>query len=214
MRCFSTSATFAPSPAAPAAGTSPAVPAPITTRWYLAAGVGLIQSGGRAFFRSVRLCSSSGRRSIFSIFILRPIRRPRSATGFAVGSGQTTRALDLAVRRRNREKGVVRRRGEFGGGVGADFDRLVSWKKVPFLVRHGLERAVINRLLTDKDAPFRFFEFLPAHGDGIDGMTFHILPEKLLGDGDAVESGLLEIGEKLLLGQSLADAFAHQPVVH
>src|SRR5262249_9055725 len=38
-------ATLAPSPAAPAAVTSPAVPAPITTRLYRGAGSGLTQSG-------------------------------------------------------------------------------------------------------------------------------------------------------------------------
>ena len=42
----STRATFAPSPAAPAAVTSPAVPPPITTRLYRRAGSGFTQSGG------------------------------------------------------------------------------------------------------------------------------------------------------------------------
>ena len=45
-RLRSTSATFAPSPAAPAALTKPAVPPPMTTILYFPAGVGLLQRGG------------------------------------------------------------------------------------------------------------------------------------------------------------------------
>src|SRR5262249_42503039 len=56
----STSATLAPSPAAPAAVTSPAVPAPITTRLYLAGGFGLTHSGRGTLATSRPLCSSLG----------------------------------------------------------------------------------------------------------------------------------------------------------
>src|SRR5207244_12041140 len=59
-RCFSTRATRAPSPAAPAAVTRPAVPAPITTRLYRLAGSGLTQSEGCTLWTSARLNSSSG----------------------------------------------------------------------------------------------------------------------------------------------------------
>src|SRR3990172_5907742 len=59
-RCRSTMATLAPSPAAPAAVTSPAVPAPRTTRLYRGAGSGLIQLGGGTLATSSRLYSSSG----------------------------------------------------------------------------------------------------------------------------------------------------------
>ena len=60
MRCRSTSATFAPRPAAPAAATSPAVPAPTTTRLYRPLGLGFDQSGGWTFATSARLYSSGG----------------------------------------------------------------------------------------------------------------------------------------------------------
>src|SRR5215471_6466751 len=59
-RSRSTRATLAPSPAAPAAVTSPAVPAPITTRLYLGAGSGLTQSSGWTLATSRPLCSSLG----------------------------------------------------------------------------------------------------------------------------------------------------------
>src|SRR5437899_5798820 len=59
-RSFSTRATRAPSPAAPAAVTRPAVPAPITTRLYRLAGSGLTQSEGCTLWTSARLNSSSG----------------------------------------------------------------------------------------------------------------------------------------------------------
>src|SRR3990172_12783856 len=62
-RCFSIKATRAPRPAPPAAVTSPAVPAPITTRLYRAPGSGFLQSGGWTLDTSTRLCSSLGRTS-------------------------------------------------------------------------------------------------------------------------------------------------------
>src|SRR4029077_10080946 len=45
-RLRSTKAPFAPTPAAPAALTNPAVPAPTTTKLYLPEGVGLTHFGG------------------------------------------------------------------------------------------------------------------------------------------------------------------------
>ena len=59
-RCFSTRATLAPSPAAMAAVTSPAVPAPMTARLYRPAGVGLTQPDGWTLSTRARLNSSSG----------------------------------------------------------------------------------------------------------------------------------------------------------
>src|SRR5882724_1209850 len=60
IRCRSTIADRAPSPAAPAAETSPAVPAPIATRWYRPAGCGMTQPAGWTFSISLRLWTSSG----------------------------------------------------------------------------------------------------------------------------------------------------------
>ena len=53
-RSRSTSATFAPILAALRAVSSPAVPAPTTTKVYLSAGSGFFQSGGRTFNSSLR----------------------------------------------------------------------------------------------------------------------------------------------------------------
>src|SRR5438132_11430786 len=66
MRCFSIKATFAPTPAAIAAVTRPAVPAPITTMLYRPDGCGLTHPAGRTLSRSVLLYSSSGRSITFS----------------------------------------------------------------------------------------------------------------------------------------------------
>src|SRR6266581_4098830 len=78
-RCFSTRATRAPRPAAPAAVTRPAVPAPITTRLYRPAGSGLTQSEGCTLWTSARLNSSSGwimtRMKPFSWSLLKEARR-------------------------------------------------------------------------------------------------------------------------------------------
>src|SRR5712692_3075250 len=89
-RCFSTRATRAPSPAAPAAVTRPAVPAPITTRLYRPAGSGLTQSGGCTFWTSARLNSSSGwivtRMKPFSWSLLKEARRTGTPGGAARGA--------------------------------------------------------------------------------------------------------------------------------
>src|SRR5436309_9298426 len=72
-RCFSTRATLAPRPAAPAAVTSPAVPAPITTRLYRGAGAGFTQSEGWTFEIRVLLWSSLGRTSTWPLSLIPPL---------------------------------------------------------------------------------------------------------------------------------------------
>mmetsp|Transcript_5136 Transcript_5136/g.12379 ORF Transcript_5136/g.12379 Transcript_5136/m.12379 type:complete len:245 (+) Transcript_5136:1347-2081(+) len=62
IHLISTIATFAPTPAAPAAVTSPPAPAPTTTISYRAFGVGLTQPRGCTLLRSSRLAGSSGKR--------------------------------------------------------------------------------------------------------------------------------------------------------
>src|SRR5262245_4390220 len=60
----STSATRAPSAAAPAADTSPAVPAPSTSRLYRSCGMGFTHLGGWVFSTRARLYTSSGATSV------------------------------------------------------------------------------------------------------------------------------------------------------
>src|SRR3989338_4658406 len=72
-RCFSINATLAPSPAAPAAVTRPAVPPPMTTRLYLPLGSGFTQSDGCACDTSVRLCSSIGGTITVSVISFPPL---------------------------------------------------------------------------------------------------------------------------------------------
>src|SRR5437773_1825357 len=103
-RCFSTRATRAPRPAAPAAVTRPAVPAPITTRLYRPAGSGLTQSGGCTFWTSARLNSSSGwimtRMKPFSRSLLKEARRPGTPGGAARGT-DGSRVLPVGLERRD-----------------------------------------------------------------------------------------------------------------
>jgi hypothetical protein len=63
MRCRSMRATFAPSPAAPAAVTRPAVPPPVMTRLYRDAGSGLFYAAGWTLFRKFSLLLSRERTS-------------------------------------------------------------------------------------------------------------------------------------------------------
>src|SRR5262249_15801080 len=96
----STRATLAPSPAAPAAVTSPAVPAPITTRLYRGAGSGLTQSGGWTLASSRPLCSSLGSTSI--AMSLPPCEKPSGPGPSGAGPGKGTvgsALLDLLQRR-------------------------------------------------------------------------------------------------------------------
>ncbi len=58
IRARSMIATFAPSPAEPTALTSPAVPAPITTRLYFPDGVGFVHSAGWTLSRRTWSCES------------------------------------------------------------------------------------------------------------------------------------------------------------
>src|SRR5262245_51647172 len=99
----STSATLAPSPAAPAAVTSPAVPAPITTRLYLGGGSGLTHSGGWTLATSRTLYSSLGSTSTALTFP--PYRKtagPRS-TRAGPGNGPVRTSSTDRLQRRGRK---------------------------------------------------------------------------------------------------------------
>src|SRR5688572_8460941 len=97
------SATRAPSPAAPAAQTRPAVPPPITTRSYSGFGEGLRQSGGRT--------QATRRRSLPSASEKLFINQHRKTDGIVRGAVRATNGEGATGREGARWLGVTRRYG-------------------------------------------------------------------------------------------------------
>src|SRR5260370_42683921 len=104
-----------------------------------------------------------------------------------------------------REHRLVGRAGELGHRVGAHRVRLVTREEVALLINEGFPRTEVYGAVSLINAAGGLFVFETLHPDRVEWVAFDLLPIGLLENREAVESGPLEAGQELLLGES-----AHQ----